>query len=500
MISLLVWDLTVTWLAFSVLGSAFPLGHFHVFGCGDPRLPYHRSSKGTLHTRIKPIRRAISEDDSDMTEQELDASLPRFVEDEDHDEYCEVVDEFGALAMERFCQTEDETPDVFRWIRFEKQVDPSLRYIRTKEDVLEQIRLVTEEQSKYGNAALFARRWKHLDNDDLNGFAVDGSDENSSFTVLQFNTLAEGLSAGPDATCPFTVGENYGRIDKNSYGGFTGVAHPERCLDFSLRRWRLLEVILGNKGICTFDVLALEEVDRYYGFFSPMLRIFGYEGVFIPKTRSPGVRMGWYSDGCALFWHRDKFELISERRVEYKVGSQVLLLALLRHRATDIPVLVAVTHLKAQKSDTNEKVRCAQVKEIITQIKEELAVLSETYKTTSVPVLILGDFNADAPPQTEGAHSAIRTLLNSNFSPYDVPDSLKSAYEVDPPEEDFYTTWKRRGTSETRRIIDYIFYGGDLSCRAHLTVPEPGDLGEAKLPSLRYPSDHMSIAAKFFIT
>jgi len=506
--SLSVRRLVVTLFAFSVLGAAFPLGNFRgvVFCRGEPRFTNPPPSPDTLTQRHTFLARrsAVSKDDSDdMTEQKSNTALPRFdgefdKDDDDAHKYCDVVDEFGALAAERFCEANDETGGAFRWIRLEKQQDKSLQSVKTKHDVLEQIRLAIEEQAKYGNAALFARRWKHLENGVLNGFAVDGSDDDSSFTVLQFNTLAEGLSAGPDTTCPFTVkNDSYGRIDKNTYGGFTSVKHPEMVLNFSLRRWRVLETIIGNQGTCPFDVVALEEVDRYYGFFSPLMRLFGYEGVFIPKSASPGVRMGWYSDGCALLWKKDKFELISERRVEYKVGSQVLLLAALRHRAADTPMVVAVTHLKAQKSETNEKIRCAQVEEIVTRVKEELTVVREAFKTAAVPVLILGDFNADAPPQTEGTHSAVRTLLNSNVSPNDVPCSLKSAYEVD---ENFYTTWKTRGTSTTRRIIDYIFFGGNLSCRAHLAVPEPEELGEAKLPSFRHPSDHMSIAAKFDFT
>ena len=507
--SLSVRRLTVTLFTFSVLGAAFQLSHFLVFCRGDPRFPPSPPSPYNLAQRYHFLSRPNNSESDDMTEQKSSAPIRRFnVEDDEDDshhdtnDYCEVVDEFGALAAERFCEAKDETGGDFRWIRLEKQLDKSLQSVRTERDVLDQIRLATEEQAKYGNAALFTRRWKHLKHGILNGVNDDESDDSSSsFTVLQFNVLAEGLSAGPDATCPFTiVNDYYGRIDKNTYGGFTDVEQPETVLNFSLRRWRLLEVILGNQGTCPFDIVALEEVDRYYGFFSPMMRIFGYEGVFIPKSASPGVRMGWYSDGCALFWKKDMFELISERRVEYKVGNQVLLLAVLRHCATKNPLLVAVTHLKAQKSETNEMIRCTQVEEIVVSVKEDLAVLSEAFKTATVPVLILGDFNADAPPQTEGTYSAIRTLLNSNVSPNHAPCSLQSAYEVDPPTENFYTTWKTRGTSTTRRIIDYILYGGNLSCRANLAVPEADELGEAKLPSFRHPSDHMSIAAKFDLT
>ena len=40
------------------------------------------------------------------------------------------------------------------------------------------------------------------------------------------------------------------------------------------------------------DIVAMEEVDRYKGFFSPMLKLFGYESFFAPKSRSPCLPLG----------------------------------------------------------------------------------------------------------------------------------------------------------------------------------------------------------------
>ena len=481
------------WTAVLVLGAAtFPLGSgrrrlfFLTIRGFQPFQVSHSVGTGTT------LKRSAQGDDSDMTEREYEPFLTP-MKDED-DDYCELVDEFGSLAMERFCEAASDE-EQFRWIRLEKQADKSIHHVKTKEDVMNQIRLAAETQGKYGKANLFQRRWKHLESGTLNGFAVDGSND-SSFTVLQFNALAEGLSAGPDVTRPFAVDPVYGQSEKGTFGGFTNVANPEIVLDFKLRRWRILEVILGSNGMAPFDIIAMEEIDRFYGFFAPLLRLFGYDGIFVPKTRSPCVRMGWYSDGCSLFWKSHIFELLSKKNIEYKVGSQVLLIALLRHRPSNQIIFVAVTHLKAQQSEGNEKVRCAQVDELVSRVKEELDECTKAYKTPLIPVLVLGDFNADAPSQTTGESSAVRDLLNSNVSPNQVPCFLESAYDVDPPEEGFYTTWKTRGTTTSRRIIDYIFFG-NLSCQAHLAVPDPDDLGEAKLPSLRYPSDHMAIAAKF---
>ena len=70
----------------------------------------------------------------------------------------------------------------------------------------------------------------------------------ASFTIMQFNTLAEGLSSGPEAPTPF-AGEKGG-----NYGGFDAV--DRECLDWSRRRLRLVEEVLRYKP----DILALEEV------------------------------------------------------------------------------------------------------------------------------------------------------------------------------------------------------------------------------------------------
>lgn len=515
---LFVWSVSL-WSA-----SSFPLART------SPALPPRRSSVDSsfrlssaprLHSTNTPngnegpdSKMIKGNDDNDNNDSQIpNITPPLFEEDKDNDdEFCEVIDQFGSLAMERFCEPGDNDNNnpnnkggQFRWIRLEKSIEATVQRMKTKQDVLEQIRRATEAQAKYGNALLYPRRWKDMNGDLLlDGSECDDQSE-TSFTVMQFNALAEGLSAGPDAPRPFILEPDnaYGQSEKNSFGGFTNVKDPQVALDFALRRWRLLEVLVGGDGTSPFDVIAMEEVDRFYGFLAPLLRLFGYEGIFVPKTRSPSVRMGWYSDGCCLFWKSHIFELISEKRIEYKVGSQVLLLAVLKHRPTGQFILTSVTHLKAQRSEVNEKIRCAQVNELVERLKDELALVADAWEMPSVPVLVMGDFNADVPTQTTGDCSAIQTLLSSNISPNnDASCTLQSVYQIDPADENFYTTWKTRGTSTTRRIIDYIFYGGGggdnaLSCQAYLAVPEPGELDEAKLPGLRYPSDHMAIAAKF---
>jgi endonuclease/exonuclease/phosphatase family metal-dependent hydrolase len=153
-----------------------------------------------------------------------------------------------------------------------------------------------------------------------------------------------------------------------------------------------------------------------------------------------------------------------------------------------------VTHLKAQQNEANELIRCKQVDELLESISLSVARL-EHHGDKDVPVIVMGDFNADPPCET--GESSIRKVLLHSFG--GDRGRIRSAYAVDPPSDTFYTTWKTRGSKTTRRIIDYIFYSGALERQVSLQVPSETELEETKLPGLRHPSDHMLIAAKFHL-
>ena len=132
---------------------------------------------------------------------------------------------------------------------------------------------------------------------------------------------------------------------------------------------------MGGNGLdddCSMlpDVIALEEVDHYYSFFRPVMSKFGYDGKFVPKRNSPCIRLGYYSDGCALLWKSDVFELVKEQRRQYDKGGQVYILATLRHRKSNRCVVFGSTHLKAKKGLANEKVRTSQAKELFREAKK----------------------------------------------------------------------------------------------------------------------------------
>lgn len=410
-----------------------------------------------------------------------------FTDGENLDEYCEVMDEFGCPAIEDYCN--GDGGESIRCIRLEKELPKDLENIKTVQDVENKIKQVRVLQGKYGRADLIPRHWEYLEREPING------DRPPGFSIAQFNSLAEGLSAGSDFKTPF-IRDGAGRLcqrdEKCNYGGFTSLPCPQVILDFSLRRWRILEALLSSDESGPCDIIAMEEIDRYRGFFAPMLRIFGFEGLFMPKGNAPGVAMGWYSDGCALFWKADVFELVSEQRKKLNVGNQVMVNAVLRHRATGKSIVVTVAHLKATNKEENELIRARQVEDLLESVNESSCRIMEEDNVDSVPAMIIGDFNAEPPSKTPYKESAVEKALRPPKG-----KGFRSAYEIDPPPDGVYTTLKVRGENTLNRIIDYIFYRGRLNCRAILSIPSESDLESSKLPGLRYPSDHLLIAAKF---
>ena len=430
----------------------------------------------------------------------------------DEDDYCDVVDDGGTKAFESYCDGSS-----FRWIHMERQLDPVLKEIESRQDVHDKILEVQNSQAQLGQSDLYARRWVCHGDDSkmpINGSSKSTSN-NKTFSVLQFNLLAEGLSAGPDAKRPFQLDpkNEHNQQEKFLFGGFTDVPFPNETLTFAHRRWRLVEVLLGG-GLLEdmntqsplsgekrphaeppFDIICMEEVDRFSGFFAPLLtRLFGYHSLFVPKIRSPGVRMGWYSDGCAVFWKRDQFRLKRKEKLEFKVGNQVMIIATLQHVASGNFLVIAATHLKASKSEANERVRVTQVEELLINIQNHINISQEMYsESRKMPVIIAGDFNADPPSRQDVVtpdDTAIARLQNA------ANISLQSAYDMD--RLDLFTTWKIRGTKITQRMIDYIFYDPNLlECQATLSIPNEDELEPTRLPGLRYPSDHMAIGARF---
>lgn len=276
--------------------------------------------------------------------------------------------------------------------------------------------------------------------------------------IMQWNMLAQALCHGSD---------NF-------------VLCPKEALDWENRKIRVLEELLQYSP----DILCLEEVDKF-DFLQTNLRKVGYDGLFFDKLSSPCLDFEHHTgpDGCAIFYLTSKIKLILKHEIRLKdndeVTNQVCLgctFGLVENEySTCQNFTVAVTHLKAKTGYSDLRFR---------QGSFLLRYLEQ--KVESSPLVVCGDFNAG--PE-EPIYAAFKESILGLRSLGTNLTATKS--------EPLYTTWKIRGgpqgNTESCKTIDYIWYTKHFQPKAILQIPSGEDLGENKLPSLSYPSDHLSL-------
>jgi nocturnin len=356
------------------------------------------------------------------------------------------------------------------------QNDSEVQGIETPEQVTQKLRQVKSHQEQFQPCHLYQRKW------------LKTSETGNAITVMQFNLLAEGLSSNPNLKPPFPVT----KPDKGGgFGGFT-LPNPEVSLDFNLRKWRLLEEISGgsienspdiNQGQIMPDIIACQENDHHQDFFGPILQTYGFSSQFNPKTEAPGVPLGWYSDGCSIFWRESLFTLVSTNKGTYTHGSQGYLICCLRHKISQKLIIVATTHLKSKATTENETLRTQQITELCLKIE----YIRDNFNEPSSTIL-LGDLNTDP----------CDTTINTRCVPVITQYNYLSVYPLLPLSEGDYTTWKVRGDKESKHVIDYIFTD-NLKCIATLGKPDESEIEPTRLPGFRYPSDHLSLVAQFIL-
>ena len=163
---------------------------------------------------------------------------------------------------------------------------------------------------------------------------------------------------------------------------------------------------------------------------------------------------------------------------------------LLRVRATGQEICVATTHLKARNGALLSTLRNEQGKDLLDFVSTHCG---------GRPVIICGDFNAEPiepvyltllSNRTLNLASAYAATNKEDNSPCEIPDSIHR----EPP----YTTWKIREEGEVCHTIDYVFYSEDkFTVEAVLDFPSGDDIGEGRVPSFSYPSDHFSLVCDF---
>ena len=232
----------------------------------------------------------------------------------------------------------------------------------------------------------------------------------------------------------------------------------------------------------------------------------------------------------ALFWREERLDLSRLHRLNYTGtvppggvrNNQVALLAELRLRdAPGRPLLVGVTHLAAAKQEAGESLRRQQVIELLD--------FCERHRGDH-PLVLAMDMNG-APTRGETAASDV------GYEPRAYPAALahsvnvKSAYAMALGSEPKFTTCMRaawnallkrpgprptdeyactlrgacsgrtltgkvRGPTEVQHTIDYILVSSDVGVRRVLLPPDEAEVEDGRLPSWRYPSDHVMLCAE----
>merc|ERR1719244_1140600 len=183
----------------------------------------------------------------------------------------------------------------------------------------------------------------------------------------------------------------------------------------------------------------------------------------MPKPDSPCIYLEDNNgpDGCAIFFKSDQFVLWSN----------------LQEKSTGKQITVATTHLKARQGKLLSTLRNEQGKDMLDWLHDQ---------SEGRPLLLSGDFNADP---TEPVY---QTVVSHRLG-------MESAYKYDqesPTPED-YTTWKIRETGEQKYVLDYIFHSQAMTPLRVLDMPTVEEIGKERLPSLKFPSDHLSLVADF---
>lgn len=288
---------------------------------------------------------------------------------------------------------------------------------------------------------------------------------------------------------------------------------PDEALTWECRKYQILQEIIHTNP----DVICLQEVD-HFKFLQAMLSTQGYDGVFFPKPDSPCLYIEENNgpDGCAIFYRRSKFELLScmTRVLEvWRVQSnQVAIAAVLRVRESGYEFCLGTTHLKARHGALLSKLRNEQGKDLLRFVKDV---------SQGRPVILCGDFNAEPiePVYSTiinnkdlGLSSAYAELLSKTpqssgqqQKTNDVEESEEDAVtptraDIMASHEPEYTTWKIREDGEVCHCIDYVFFTRKQfivdNC---LLFPQANEVGKNRVPSFQYPSDHFSLVCDFKI-
>ena len=306
---------------------------------------------------------------------------------------------------------------------------------------------------------------------------------------------------------------------------------------WSTRRAALVDSIAALDA----DIVCLQEVEHFEGFWRPALRTLGYRGVY--KQRG----MGSKPDGCATFFRESRFKLVEHRGINFDrfrsgaVGAGQIAEASCRRRTGcsdpgfpthNVALLTLLTPVLADGLDGTppprlvvanvhlfwdpgyEDLKLAQACAAVAAADQLALESSGGIAGGAAAVILAGDFNA-MPESIVYEHLAREARFTSAYAavgaaPATGPASLASparyspldaaiAAAAEPPFTNFRDCF--------RGALDYIFLRDAAGDGPLLrTTAALGMIGEGEaaaegggLPSSRHPSDHLPIAADILL-
>ncbi len=209
------------------------------------------------------------------------------------------------------------------------------------------------------------------------------------------------------------------------------------------------------------DIIGLQEQSKkFYPAFAKKMKDLGYSGVF--QYHNSGKH-----DGCAIFYRKDKFELLSHRGVFYYTGtSRVVQVAQFRPRNGNGIFYFCNTHLMYLH------------KPAVKELNALIPVLKECRQ--SAPVVLGGDLNLHHQDKL------LDPLKAAGFS--DIlteAGAVQGSHLCSEPGQG-----KGRGKKFLEPVrIDHIFASG------HVGIKEAAVAGDSKDLGLTEPSDHLPVTA-----
>jgi len=173
---------------------------------------------------------------------------------------------------------------------------------------------------------------------------------------------------------------------------------PPEVLEWDHRKHNLLKEIMHFKA----DIICLQEVHakHYQEFFKPNLELQGFKCVYKQRTGDEK------HDGCAIFYHQDKFELKKTLPVDYNRGVEILdrdniaLLLMLQPKkewsgGQEMRLCVAATHLlfNPKRGD----IKLGQLAVFLAELDRftRKGIEPGTGMPLYHPSIVCGDFNAE---------------------------------------------------------------------------------------------------------